>query len=65
MALDAVAISALTKELQCLIGGRIDKIHQPEKDEIVIHVRTYEESYKLVISASPEKIISSAVCGVN
>ena len=53
MALDAVAISALTKELQCLNGGRIDKIHQPEKDEIVIHVRTYEESYKLVISASP------------
>ena len=53
MALDAVAISALTKELQCLKGGRIDKIHQPEKDEIVIHVRTYEESYKLVISASP------------
>lgn len=53
MALDAVAIAALTKELQCLCGGRIDKIHQPEKDEIVLHIRTYEESYKLVISASP------------
>lgn len=53
MALDAVAIAALTNELQCLCGGRIDKIHQPEKDEIVLHIRTYEESYKLVISASP------------
>ncbi|MCH5212341.1 MAG: NFACT family protein [Oscillospiraceae bacterium] len=53
MALDAVAISALTGELQCLVGGRIDKIHQPERDEIVIHVRTREDSYRLVLSASP------------
>lgn len=53
MALDAVAISALTGELQCLVGGRIDKIHQPERDEIVIHIRTFVRHYKLVISASP------------
>lgn len=53
MALDAVAIRALTGELQCLVGGRIDKIHQPERDEIVIQVRTREDSYRLVLSASP------------
>lgn len=52
MALDAVAIRAITEELQCLQGGRIDKISQPERDEIVIHVRTREEHYKLVVSAS-------------
>lgn len=52
MALDAVAIRAVTEELQCLAGGRIDKISQPERDEIVIHVRTREEHYKLVVSAS-------------
>ena len=53
MALDAAAIRAITGELQCLVGGRVDKIHQPERDEIVIHVRTRDESYKLVVSASP------------
>lgn len=52
MALDAVAVKALVTELQCLVGGRIDKVHQPEKDEIVVHVRTYSGHYKLVVSAS-------------
>ncbi|MDD6484608.1 MAG: NFACT RNA binding domain-containing protein [Clostridiales bacterium] len=54
MALDAVCIRALTLETaNKIVGGRIDKIHQPEKDEIVIHIRTREESFRLVLSASP------------
>lgn len=53
MALDAVAIRALETELKILEGGRVDKVHQPERDEIVIAVRTYDSSYKLLISASP------------
>lgn len=52
MALDAVAICAITNELQTLVGGRIDKIHQPEKDEIVVHIRTFDGHFKLVVSAS-------------
>lgn len=52
MALDAVVVRALADELQCLVGGRVDKVHQPERDEIVVFVRTYDESYKLVLSAS-------------
>lgn len=52
MALDAVAVKAVVSELQCLVGGRVDKVHQPERDEIVISVRMYDSSYKLVISAS-------------
>lgn len=52
MALDAVAIKALRDELQCLVNGRIDKVHQPERDEIVIQVRTFEDHYRLVVSAS-------------
>lgn len=52
MALDAVCIKALCGELSDkLINGRIDKIHQPEKDEITLHIRTYDENYRLVISA--------------
>ena len=52
MALDAVCIKGIAKELSDkIINGRIDKIHQPERDEIVIHIRTYEESFRLVLSA--------------
>ncbi|MBQ3124499.1 MAG: NFACT family protein [Clostridia bacterium] len=53
MALDAVAVKALVTEMQCLVGGRVDKVHQPERDEIAVGVRTYDTSYKLLISASP------------
>ena len=52
MALDAVAIKAIVSELGVLVGGRVDKVHQPERDEIAISVRTYESSYRLLVSAS-------------
>lgn len=52
MALDAVAIRALVTELAPLIGGRVDKVHQPERDEIAVGIRTYDKSYRLLISAS-------------
>lgn len=53
MAFDAVSVRCLTDELQKkLINGRIDKIYQPEKDEITINIRTFDESFKLVLSAS-------------
>ena len=53
MALDSPAIRCLINEIQPLIiNGRIDKIHQPEKDEVVLHIRTIENKFKLVLSAS-------------
>lgn len=53
MAFDAVAVRALTGELhEKLINGRVDKIHQPEKDEITINIRTFTDNFKLVLSAS-------------
>ena len=52
MALDAVCVRGIAGELsQKILNGRIDKIHQPERDEIVLHIRTYDENYRLVISA--------------
>ena len=40
MALDGIAVSNIIYELnKSLIGGRIDKIYQPQKDEIVMSVR--------------------------
>lgn len=54
MALDSIAVSALRFELEnLLIGARIDKVHQPEKDELTVSIRTFTDNYKLVICASP------------
>jgi len=52
MAYDALSLSALTKELtDVLTDGKITKIYQPEKDEIVLYVFN-GRTYKLLISAN-------------
>ncbi|MGN0642078.1 MAG: NFACT family protein [Huintestinicola sp.] len=52
MALDGTFLLAVKQELEPLIGGRIEKIHQPSKDEIIIVMRTRTGSSRLLISAS-------------
>ncbi len=52
MALDAITMSLLAKELdEKLQGSRIDKIHQPSKDEVVFHLRKRDGNIKLLLSA--------------
>ncbi len=52
MALDAITLSLLAGELdEKLQGSRIDKIHQPSKDEIVFHLRRRDGNIKLLLSA--------------
>lgn len=54
MALDAGMINALTKELKrTLIGAKLEKIHQPEKDEIDLYLRAAGKPVRLVLSAAP------------
>lgn len=54
MAFDGIAVAAMTSELnKRLSKGRISKITQPEKDEIILTVKTNEENLKLLLSASP------------
>lgn len=51
MAFDAVAVGCLTNELKSEItGSRIDKIHQPERDEITLNIRSAGSSHTLLIS---------------
>lgn len=53
MSFDGIVLNSLSKELKrMLVGAKIDKVHQPEKDEICLKIRAREENYKLVISAS-------------
>ena len=50
MALDGITLSMLKNELaEKLIGARIDKIHQPSKEELVISLRWNGENGKLLI----------------
>lgn len=53
MPFDGLTIRALTRDFKCLYGARIDKIHQPEKDELVFSIRHLNTgSQRLVISAN-------------
>ena len=54
MGLDAICLTAVLEELRgTLEGGRIDKVYQPSRDEIVLAVRGAGENAKLLLSASP------------
>ena len=53
MALDGITLSMLKKEIsEKLIGARVDKIHQPSKEELVMSFRWNGGNGKLLISAS-------------
>ena len=54
MAFDGITIAAMVKELNTsLKGGRINKIAQPESDELLITVRGQDGQKRLLLSASP------------
>ena len=52
MALDGAFLYSVRQELDILIEGRIDKIYQPSREEIIISIRTRQGGRKLLISAS-------------
>ncbi len=65
MSLDGIFLNSITNDLyKKLIGGRVDKIHQPDKNEIVISIRSKGENYKLLITAigsSPRLHLTSVI----
>lgn len=53
MSFDGVVVRSVVYELyNLLINGKIEKVHQPEKDELIINIRNINVNYKLLISAS-------------
>lgn len=53
MALDAITVCALAQQFQDdLLGARVDKIYQPERDELTLSLRTKEQSFRLLLSAN-------------
>lgn len=54
MAMDGLALCAITQELQKLVGGKIDKIQQPEKDMLLFTVRAPGETMRLLLCSHAE-----------
>lgn len=53
MPLDGYYLHFLTDELcAALVGSRVEKVHQPARQEIILHLRNYRTPYKLFLSAS-------------
>ncbi len=53
MSLDGIFLHSINDELNNkLIGARVDKIYQPDKNEIVISLRNGGENYKLLLTAA-------------
>lgn len=53
MPLDGVFLSQLTKEVaDKIVGGRVDKIHQPARETVVISMRAKGGNQKLLLCAS-------------
>ena len=55
MPLDALCLSGLVRELdQIVTGGKLDKIYQPGRDEILLALRTPAQgNVRLLLSANP------------
>lgn len=53
MAFDGIVIANLTRDMkQKLEGGKIAKIAQPEKDELLFTIKNNKETFRLLVSAS-------------
>lgn len=53
MAFDGITIACMVHELsEKLVGGRITKISQPEKEEVLLTIKSLSGQYRLFISAS-------------
>ncbi len=52
MALDGIVIANMVKEMnETILGGKINKIAQPEADELLLTIKNNKTQYRLLISA--------------
>ena len=54
MALDGVFLHLVKQEMEFLVGSRVDRIHQPSREQIIIGLRYRGGSSKLLISAGAD-----------
>jgi predicted ribosome quality control (RQC) complex YloA/Tae2 family protein len=54
MSMDGLSLLAVSTELSALIGGKVDKIQQPERDTLILTIRAGGSNYRLLLCAHPE-----------
>ncbi|MBM7614521.1 Rqc2 family fibronectin-binding protein [Alkaliphilus hydrothermalis] len=55
MALDGIVVASIVKEMSSLlVGNKIEKVHQPEMDELMISIRSQGKNQKLLLSSSSQ-----------
>lgn len=53
MSFDGFVSHGIAKELsEFLTDGKITQVYQPERDEIILNIRTFEKNYRVLMSAS-------------
>ena len=52
MPFDGLTATYLATEMKTLIGAKVDRVHQPHKDMIILQLRLQRENLKLLISAN-------------
>ncbi|NLW08058.1 MAG: fibronectin/fibrinogen-binding protein [Clostridia bacterium] len=55
MAFDGIFLAAIREELTELIGSRVDRIFQPEKETLILHLRKARETKKLLLCSLPDQ----------
>jgi len=53
MAFDAYYLTAVLEEIRGLQDARVEKIHQPSRDTVILHLRHREGREKLLLAANP------------
>lgn len=53
MPMDGLTLGFVAREMEpLLLGGRIDKVTQPEKDTLILWIRAGSENRRLLLCAS-------------
>ena len=53
MAFDAFYLSAVLSEIRALGESRVDKIHQPSRDTLILQLKSRDGRAKLLLAANP------------
>ena len=58
MALDGITLGLVKNELKnYIIGSKIEKVHQPSKNELVLILRTRNGGYRLYLSCDGQSAV--------
>ena len=50
MAFDGAYLHAVQQEIEPFLGARVEKIHQPSRDELILHLRSFQGAVRILIS---------------